>query len=136
MKSRVVVSAVIEKGDFLLFGKKKKDQAPYPNKWLILGGGVNLPDEKIEDALRREIMEEANIEVTEPERVFFDEDFAEDKHGEMTHYIYLTFRAQYKSGDAKAGDDIEQLKWVSRSMLKELDICEPSIKLFRKLGYL
>ncbi len=54
MKTRVIVSAVIEKDQDLLFGKKKKDIGPYPNTWHLIGGGVN-EGESLTDAIKREI---------------------------------------------------------------------------------
>ena len=136
MKSRVVVAAVIRKGDYFLFGKKPEGKGPYEDKWLILGGGVNLGEENIREALIREIREEADIEIANIEEIRFDEDFTKDKHGEMTHFIFLTFSADYKSGEAKPQDDIAELKWVHKSKIKELMLCEPSLRLFRKMGYL
>ncbi|NTV24432.1 MAG: NUDIX domain-containing protein [Nanoarchaeota archaeon] len=136
MKSRVVASAVIIKGDYLLFCKKPKGLGPYPDKWLIVGGGVNLGDETAEEALKREIREEADIEVIDIEPVGFDEDFAKNKHGESVHYIFLNFRVNYLSGVPKPQDDIEILEWVHKDKVKELDLCKPSLRLFEKLGYI
>jgi ADP-ribose pyrophosphatase YjhB (NUDIX family) len=136
MKSRVAASAIIQKGDYFLFGRKLKDIGPYPNKWLIIGGGVNLGSETIQEALLREISEEAGIEVTDIKEVSFDEDFTKNKHGEMEHYVFLNYWVKYKSGDAKPDDDIAELKWFHKSEIPKLDLCEPSIKLFKKVGLL
>jgi len=135
MKSRVIVAAVIEKDEHFLFGKKHPGVGPYPDKWLILGGGVNLGEESIEDALKREVREEASIEIDELERIDFSDDIAE-KNGEMVHHIFLTFKAKYKSGTLNPTDDIAELKWVHKSKIPELEHSKPSIQLFKKLGYL
>ena len=135
MKSRVIVAAVIEKDEHFLFGKKPAGVGPYPNKWLILGGGVNLGEETVEDALRREIREEASIEIKDIEKIDFSDDIAE-KNGELIHHIFLTFKAKYESGTLKPTDDIEELRWVHTSKIKELEHSKPSIQLFKKIGYL
>lgn len=49
----------------------------------------------MKDGIAREILEEAGIEVEILEPISFDEDFEPNKHGEMTHYIFLVFRARY-----------------------------------------
>jgi 8-oxo-dGTP pyrophosphatase MutT (NUDIX family) len=132
MSWKVCASAVIKKGDFYLFGKKAKDVGPYPNKWLIIGGGVKLGEETIEEALRREIKEEANIEVTNLRKLGFREDFRM-KNGVETQFIFLDFQADYLSGEEAPGDDIVELRWVHKDKICELELSEPSIKLFKKL---
>ena len=136
MECRVIATAIIEKGNELLFGHKPKDIGPYPNTWHLLGGAINLGKESLEEALKREIMEEAGIEIESIERVSFDEDYEPNKRGETTHYIFLVFKAKYKSGNAKAADDITELKWILKSELKEVKLTRPSIKLFKELGYI
>ncbi len=82
MKYRVIVAAVIEKNGEYLFGKKAAGVGPFPDKWLILGGGVDLENETLEEGLQREIREEAGIEITNIKRVtFYDE--VREKNGEM-----------------------------------------------------
>lgn len=137
MKCRVIVAAIIEKDGEFLFGNKAKDEGPYPNTLRLIGGGMNLGDESMIDALKREVREEAGIEITDVERISFDEDYAE-KNGEMFHYIFLIFKAKYLSGQPKPGDDIEKLKWVRKEELKKFVeqgiVAEPSVKLFKEIG--
>ncbi|MFA6080506.1 MAG: NUDIX domain-containing protein [Candidatus Gracilibacteria bacterium] len=135
MKTRVIVSAVIEKDQDLLFGKKKKDVGPYPNTWHLIGGGVD-DEESLTDAIQREILEEAGIEVEIIKSLGFDEDFEPNKHGEMTHYIFLVYLARYVSGEIRADDDIEELKWIPKEELTKIKLNKPSIKLFQAMGYL
>jgi ADP-ribose pyrophosphatase YjhB (NUDIX family) len=135
METRVVVSAIVEKNDNLLFGRKPSNIGPYPNTWHLLGGGVK-DDESITDAVKREVLEESGIEISEIEPIFFDEDYEANKHGIKTHYIFLVFNAQYKSGKLKAGDDIHELKWVKKSDLEKIEFNRPTIKLFKKLGFI
>lgn len=136
MKSRVIVVGLIEKDGKILLGKKPENIGPYPNTWHIPGGGVNLGEETIEDALRRELREEAGIEIDNIEPLGFDEDREPNKHGEMMHYIFLDFKAQYASGEVKAGDDIHHLQWIEKSELKNLNLNKPTLKLLRKLNYI
>ncbi|MCL5435511.1 MAG: NUDIX domain-containing protein [Patescibacteria group bacterium] len=136
MKSRIIVSAVIEKNGQFLFGRKAGNIGPYPNTWHLLGGGVNIGEESLEAAVRREILEESGIEVNDAQPVFFSEDEEPNKHGEMTRYLFLVYRTQYKSGMLKANDDIRELKWIKLGEFKKYDFARPSVKLFKSLGYL
>ncbi len=135
MKTRIIVSAVIEKGSDLLFGKKRSDVGPYPNTWHLIGGGVE-EGEFLEDAIKREIKEEAGIEVEISRSLGFDDDREPNKHGEITHYIFLVFEAKYVSGELRADDDIVHLEWMPKDRLSEIELNRPSIKLFKKMGYL
>lgn len=134
MKSRVIVVGLIEKDDAVLLGKKSGNIGPYPNTWHNPGGGVNLDEEALEEALRREIKEEAGIEIQNIEQLGFDEDNEPDKHGDMTHYVFLDFRAEWLSGEIKAGDDMKELKWIRKDELKVLNLNKPAKKLFKKLN--
>lgn len=135
MKTRVIVSAVIERNRDLLFGRKKANVGPYPNTWHLIGGGVD-DGESLIDAIKREIKEEAGIEVEISRSLGFDEDYEPNKHGEITHYIFLVFLAKYVSGEIKADDDIVKLEWISKDKLSEIELNKPSIKLFKQMGYL
>ena len=135
MKSRVVVAAIIQKGNKLLFGKKPKNIGPFPNQWIILGGGVDLDKETLEEALIREIREEANIEITDIKKISFAEDYEPDKKGEMTHYLFIDYLVKYKSGTAKANDDVAEIKWIDKSDIKNIPLSRPTIKLFKELHW-
>ncbi len=135
METRVIVSAVVKKGDEYLFGKKPKDVGPYPNTWHLLGGGVNQ-GESIAEAVKREILEEAGIKIWNAEPLSFDEDYEPNKHGVKTHYIFLVFKADYKSGRLKPKDDITELKWMRKPEFSKARLNRPTIKLFKKLGLL
>jgi len=136
MKSRIIVSAVIEKGNDLLFGRKPKDIGPYPNTLHLIGGGVNLEEESLIDAVKREIKEEAGINVKIIDSIDFDEDYEPDKKGEKTHYLFLRFKAKYISGKLKPKDDIVKLEWIPKEKLASVALNKPSLRLFKKIGYL
>lgn len=134
MKSRVVVVAVVEKEGKYLVGQKPEGIGPYPNTWHTLGGGVDLENETLEEAVKRETREEAGIEINNIKPIAFDEDNEPDKHGEMTHYVFLSFKADYVLGEIQAGDDMANLIWASREELSKLNLNKPSRKLFKSLN--
>lgn len=136
MNCRVIVAAVIEKDGKILLGKRKQNMGPYPNCWHIPGGGVELGEESLVDALRREVREEANIEITNIEPIEFSEDYEPDKHGVMTHYIFHDYHAHYVSGEMNAASDMVELRWFSRLELHDIPHTRPGEKLFKRLGYI
>jgi 8-oxo-dGTP diphosphatase len=133
MKARVIVTTLIEKNGKILLGEKPKDVGPYPNTWHLPGGGVDLENESLEDAVRREIKEETGLDVENMTRMSFDEDYEPDKHGEMTHYLFLVYKVTPTSMNAKAADDIVRLKWFTKSELKKLALTRPSVKFFQEI---
>ena len=135
MKHRIVASAVIEDGDRLLFGKRTAGKGPYPDTFHLLGGGIDLEKETVEEGLRREIREEAGIELVELQQLFFDEDIEPNKQQERTRYLFLVFRARAK-GTPRAGDDIKELHWFSKKELAAVSLARPTVKLFKRMGYL
>jgi len=136
MKYHIVASAIIQKGDKILLGRKKPNIFPYPNCWVTVGGGVDLDKETVEEALRREVREEANIEITGLKKLEFAEDNEPNKHGEMTHYLFLTYLAKYKSGIIKPGDDVNELRWFTKKELKSIKISRPSVIIFKSLSWI
>ncbi len=134
MNSRTVAVAVIEKNGKFLMGNKAKDIGPYPNTWRLPGGGVEK-GETLEDAIKREVKEETNLDVQNLEKVGIQEDDEPNKHGEMTHYTFHIFRAEVV-GEEKVSDEFPQLRWIDKSELKNVPLARPTIKYFKNIGLL
>lgn len=134
MKSRLIVSAIIERNGKILLGRKPDNIGPYPNTWHLPGGGVDLGNESILEALKREAKEETGLQIVDIKSLGFDEDFEKDKHNEMTHYVFLVFSAKVKGGKVKAADDVIKLKWFDKAKLSKLPLPRPSMKLFKRIG--
>lgn len=128
MKSRIVVTAFIEKDGKVLLGRKKPGVGPYPDTWHLPGGGANLGEESIDEAIVREVKEETGLEISNLKRIAFDEDSEPDKHGDRTHYIFLVYKVSAKSFDVTAADDIVELKWFDKKELQNLPLPRPLIK--------
>jgi len=134
MKTRIVVSAIIEKDGKILLGRKGNGVGPYPDTWQIPGGGARIEEESLVDAVKREVKEEAGIEVYDIKQVAFDEDYAKNKTNEMCHYVFLQFYVLTNEEKVTPGDDIEHLEWVEKKELNKYQYCPPLEKLFKKLG--
>jgi 8-oxo-dGTP pyrophosphatase MutT (NUDIX family) len=134
MNTRVVASAIIELNGKILLGKKGTGVGPYPDAWHFPGGGIKLEEESVEDAVRREVKEETGLDLARVEKVGFEEDFKPNKHGEMTHYLFIIFKVRPTSVDFTPGDDLVELKWFPKEELSGLNMPEPSKKALKSIN--
>jgi len=134
MNQRVIVSALVRKGDAFLFLRQLKPGGAYPDTLHIPGGGIE-PGEDPLTAVKREVLEEASIMIKNVEPYDFDSDIVQYK-GAPTQLIFLRFTGDYDSGQLKAGSDAKELLWIERSRLTQFKHNPPSIRLLQKLGYM
>ena len=113
MKTAVV--AIVEKDGKILLGKKVSSNHFLSGSWHIPGGKLH-EGETEEEALKREMKEEAGIEIR-VER-FLDEFFV--PHSGTTARWYL---CSYLKGNLRAGDDLDNVKFVDKN--QAASICHP-----------
>lgn len=137
MKFRVNVVCIIENDGKVLLGKKAPGVGPYVGKWLIPGGGADLKDESLDEAMKRETREETGLIVTNFERLFFEEDVTE-RHGETVRLVFLYYKITDVEdwNKAKPNDDLVELKWIPFSELSTLPLPPISPKIFKRLGWM
>lgn len=155
MNTRIIVSAIVQKGNDILLCRKPPDKPPYPNCYHIPGGGVEdqiralelitaerFDDPYLHEEVQRETMEETGIVVQNilclcpSTRPTPREGFSKNKNGEDTHYIFLEYLCEYAGGEIVAGDDIAHGYWVPKEQLKELELTPPSIEMFGELHWI
>ena len=155
MNTRYIVAAIIQKGDQIIIGKKPKGQPPYPDVWQIPGGGVEDKQKAIElisvelyddiyfhNELKREVREELGIEIANIHCIVPQyrskprEGETKNKHGELTHYVFLEYLCDYVNGKIKAADDLAEAKWIAKSELKNISVTPPSAEMYRELGWI
>ncbi len=95
---RVRVAGIVIEDNKLLLIAHKKNNSVY---WLLPGGGVNY-GESLEEALKREFLEELNITVTVDKPVMLSDSI--DPVGER-HIINICFLCHYAGGNYKLGED-------------------------------
>lgn len=94
----------------------QRKYAPFKNNWAIPGGFV-LPDESLEDAVRRELKEETGIEVNYLEQLYT---FGQPKRDPRQRVVSVAYFALVKSGlfqKLVASTDAENAQWFN---IKEL----------------
>jgi NAD+ diphosphatase len=81
--------------------------------WSLVAGFVD-PGESLEDAIRREVREEASIEVKDI-RYFGSQTWP------FPSNIMIGFRAEYASGELRPdGDEVIESSWFARECLPEI----------------
>ena len=112
---RVRVAAAVVRNGRILVVKHEKQNGPY---WLLPGGGLE-PGEPIPEALKRELREEACVEV-EPGAPLMIVDSIWPDGGR--HIVNLTFRAEWISGEPEVGTDdaVHDVRFMSFDELRSV----------------
>lgn len=108
------VDAILQKGSGVLMIRRKKD--PFKGKLALPGGFVN-EGETAEDAVRREVREEASLEVEPIDILGVYSDPGRDPR---KHTLSIAFVCITLSDGEKAGDDAASLEWIELSDVEKL----------------
>jgi len=108
---RVGAATFVVKGTEILLGRSNKQGG----KLVIPGGGVR-PYESVNNAARREILEEAGIQVLVQDILFVTEILNQPQ---QEHRIVIFMLGQYLSGELVPGDDLSEVFWVDTRKLDE-----------------
>lgn len=114
----VFVEAWVKKGNTYLLAKRSSKDDQAAGKWAVPGGKVDMELESdiIENSLKREVMEEVGVEVSNP-RFFASRSFVRSSGH---HVIGLSFLLDYESGEAKPLEDQDEVKWVTMEEIEVL----------------
>jgi 8-oxo-dGTP diphosphatase len=96
----------------------RRGRGPYAGHWSLPGGKVE-PLEPLRGALIREFAEETGLEVEVGRLAGVNE--AIDPEGAW-HYVIVSYFVEVKAGTAGAGDDADEVRWVERSELPDLEL--------------
>lgn len=111
-----VIRRIIRKGNKkevkVLLGRKK-----FETNWRFVGGFVDN-DETLEEAAFREVQEEANITLDNIDYVCSKVVKDWRYHDSGCSVLTTFFCADYVQGGVKAGDDLEEIKWVNIENVK------------------
>ena len=112
-RPKVGVGVIIKKDGKVLLGKRKG--AHGEGSWSFPGGHLEF-GETLETCARREVLEEAGIEIENIKSATFTNDIFPK---EQKHYITAYVTADYSAGEVKVmePDKCEEWKWVNWNAL-------------------
>ena len=127
---RLVVAGLIKnKGKYLLIKEKMESGR---DLWIVPGGGVEF-GESLEEAVKREILEELGIEIDNLEFLTFKEAvFPEFNYHTVIFFYQAESDQKVRVGDQK----ILEAKYFSPAEIKELPLVESAQWLFKDIGIL
>jgi len=130
-KPLIGVGAVIVCNGRILLEKRKGE--PGKGKWSIPGGLVEL-GERAEQTVIREVREETNLEVENPELIDVVDSITFDEDGRIKyHFVIIDYFVKLKGGTVKAADDAAELKWVPFSEVEKYDLTRTFKEFFERI---
>jgi 8-oxo-dGTP diphosphatase len=114
------VGAVIVSGGRVLL--VRRDTEPLRGEWSVPGGMLEL-GEKLRDGVRREALEETGLEVEAGEVLeVFDSIFTDALGRTQYHYVLIDYLCRPLSGEARAGSDVSDVRWVTPEALPAMGL--------------
>lgn len=104
------VGAVVFRGGEVLLIERGKE--PLKGWWTLPGGLVEV-GERLENAVRREVLEETGLKVTPRAVAAVFERIMPDEEGRTEfHYVIIDYLCDYESGAVQAASDVANAEWV------------------------
>ena len=124
------MGAIILNGNRVLLVERAR--APLRGYW-ALPGGVLETGERLEEGVRREVLEETGL-VVKPLRVveIFERIMHNARGRTEYHYVLIDYVCRVDGGALKAHDDVSRAEWVSRSRLSQYRITEGTLPVIEK----
>ncbi len=105
------VGAVVWRGDQVLLVQRGKP--PRQGTWSLPGGRQEW-GETVAETARREVFEETGLEIEVRDVVAVVDLIERDETGQVNmHYTLIDLLAEWRSGEAQAGDDATAVAWVT-----------------------
>lgn len=120
------VGAIIFDGDSALL----VERAGEPLKgWWSIPGGLLETGERLEDALRREVLEETGLQIEIVYRFDIFERIMRDAEGRAEyHYVLIDYVCKVTGGEPVPGDDVSRVEWVPCARLREYKVTSGTIE--------
>lgn len=118
----VGVGIICFKGEDVLMIMRGK--APRAGAWSLPGGRQKL-GETVRDCALRELVQETGVEAVVGPLVDVVDSMTRDADGGLQyHYTLVDFRADWISGEPRAGGDAADSRWCSPAELAKLELWE------------
>lgn len=91
------------------------------SKWVLPGGHIEL-GEWMEQALRREVKEETNLDIRDIEFICFQEFVYDERFWQRRHFIFFDYACKTDSTEVKLNDEAEEFTWVTLEQALEMPV--------------
>jgi len=126
----VGVGVIVFRDQEVLIVKRKKD--PNKGQWSI-PGGKQMIGETIAEAAKRELLEETGVKVGQLFLVDVVDAIIPDDEGKIKyHYTLVDYMGHWESGESSAGDDAQEVRWVSLNNLKSYSLLDKTVIIIQK----
>ena len=126
----VGVGGIVVDGNRALIVRRATE--PLKGQWSIPGGMLEL-GEKLRDGLAREVLEETGLEVEVGDVLdVFDSIFPDAEGRTQYHYVLIDYRCTVRGGEAVAGSDVSEVRWVRDAELDGLGMKAVTVGVIRK----
>lgn len=127
----VAVGVIIRDGDRIVLIRRNKE--PSKGLWTFPGGAIEL-GESLQDAARREALEETGLQVELGQvAAVIDHVVADDGGRTRYHYVIIDYLARHVGGVLQPGTDVSDAGWFGLADLAALDMTEKARELARQL---
>ncbi len=124
-----VGAVIVHEGRSLLV---RRATEPLKDEWSVPGGVLEL-GEKLRDGVAREALEETGLRVEVGEVLdVFDSIFPDADGRSQYHFVLIDFLCRVVSGEAVAGSDVSEVKWITESDLAHLNLRDSIAGVVRK----
>ncbi len=116
-------AVIVDQGDVLILQEAAEyEDGTNAGKWQIPGGRLE-PGEQPEEALQREVAEEAGLEVTVNDPFHVDE-WRPEVDGEQWQIVGVFFECSSDSRDVDVGEEHTDYAWIDPAEHHEHDLIE------------
>jgi 8-oxo-dGTP diphosphatase len=120
------VGVVVWHGDRVLLVQRAKP--PRLGQWSLPGGAQQL-GETLKDTARREVREEAGLEVELGEVIATLDLIERDDNGRVRyHYVLIDFVAEAAGAELRPGDDAAAARWFTLEEAKRLGLWSETLR--------
>lgn len=124
------VGVVVVKGDRVLLVRRAKP--PRQGLWSLPGGRQRLA-ETVREAARREVLEEAGLDVEITALIDVVDSITRDRDGRLRyHYTLIDFLAEWRAGEAHAGGDAAEVAWADPNDLGPYALWDETLRIIRE----
>ncbi len=95
--------------------------AKWNNKYVIPGGHIEL-GEGMEEALKREILEETGLDIYDIELISLTESVYSENYHQQKHFIFIDYICKTNSNQVILNDEADEYVWADLDEIENYDL--------------